>query len=96
MLQGAKLAFVKPGIVAPVKRSDSNDAAMGSVQQPPTTALAEPAGEREAPRAEAQRAVIMQRLAAMRAAKPAPASAPAVPQPAVSKCVPSKLSLLSA
>ena len=71
------MAFSKPGIGAPAKRADSSDTpphapAAASGQHAATLADKEP-------RSDAHRAVIMQRLAAMKAATAGPVVVPAPP-----------------
>ncbi|KAK9787875.1 hypothetical protein WJX73_005035 [Symbiochloris irregularis] len=76
-LKGAKLAFVKPGLVAPqasakgASGTPTGASAAAASHPPPVPRSVEPE-----PRTEAHRALIMQRLAAMeaiRSGKPAPA-----------------------
>ena len=67
-LQGAKLAFVKPGIVAPAKRTPSADMAGTPPAAVPSEA-AEAPEKGDKSKQEAHRNVIMQRLAAMKAVK---------------------------
>lgn len=84
-MQGAKLAFVKPGIMAPAKRQDSTDAGAS-----PGVAAAESADRDEKAKQEAHRALIMQRLAAMKAVRAGgsinDAVAPPAPQPDSARC----------